>query len=110
MCPFRQFLREEAPKFARENPQIQFHASLGLGKHPVVIGSYNWGNDKVIDVVNKSPDEILKVCYQLRNTTGRKVTKIKNEVYGTTSSVQGVWTPDIKYVHAHLFILSVDMM
>eukprot|EP00750_Incisomonas_marina_P017553 INCI2223.1.p1 GENE.INCI2223.1~~INCI2223.1.p1 ORF type:complete len:150 (-),score=34.36 INCI2223.1:265-714(-) len=93
----RKFLREQAAEFARQNPQLELHAAVGAGKHPVAIGSYLYGDDKVIDMKNAEPDHILSVCTELRNTTGRKITKIKKEIYGKVDSIQGKWEPNIRY-------------
>ena len=95
-CTNRKFLREQVTDFARKNPQLQIEAVLGAGKHPIVTGSYIRGQDKVIDVKNENPAKILQTCIDLRNTTGRKVTKIKKQVYGQIESVQGKWQPDIR--------------
>jgi hypothetical protein len=84
--------------FAKANPQLKVHAVVGAGKHPVAIGSYAIGNDKVIDIKNAEPERILAVCAELRNTTGRKITKIKQELYGTVESVQGKWEPTFRCV------------
>ena len=83
--------------FAKQNPQLEVHAKVGAGKHPVAIGSYRFGDDKVVDMKNAEPDQILDVCLDLRNTTGRKITKIKKEIYGTVETVQGKWEPNIRY-------------
>lgn len=92
----RQFLRNNAAEFAKQNPQLEVHAAVGAGKHPIVIGSYAWGDDKVVDIKNADPENILNVLADLRNTTGRKITKIKKEVYGKVESVQGKWEPGIR--------------
>jgi hypothetical protein len=94
----RKFLKKEVLDFAKANPQLKVHAVLGAGKHPVAIGSYAVGSDKVIDIKNAEPDHILAVCAELRNTTGRKITKIKHEIYGAVDSVQGKWEPTYRCV------------
>jgi hypothetical protein len=84
--------------FARRNPQLKIEAVKAPGKPPVVVGSYVFGADKVVDVPNQDPDRVLQVCEELRSTTGRKVTKTKKQVYSKVPSVQGAWAPDMRYV------------
>ena len=105
----RKFLREQAAEFARQNPQLELHAAVGAGKHPVAIGSYLYGDDKVIDMKNAEPDHILSVCTELRNTTGRKITKIKKEIYGKVDSIQGKWEPNIRCV-GYSVVVAADVV
>jgi len=91
----RDFISKEFVEFAKRNPQVQCKAILGKGKHPVVEGRYVWGVNKVCDLRNKSPNQILDLVELLRNTSGHKVTQFKVPVVSKKPSIQGMWQPGV---------------
>lgn len=60
-------------KLAQENPATTFRTELKRNKHPFLRGIYLNGNEKTIDMRNKSPELIQKFAMFLRNQIGRKV-------------------------------------
>jgi large subunit ribosomal protein L43 len=91
----REFLRKGFLDFATQNPQIQCKAILGKSKHPVVEGRYVWGVNKVCDLRNKNPKQILDLIQLLRNTSGHKVAQFKVPIVTQKPSIQGQWQPGI---------------
>jgi len=69
---------------------------------PRSVARYICGNEKVIDVKNKSRDEIKEVTDVLRRQSGRKKKRLDKPVYTQSPSLQGYWRPDIQYATAFL--------
>ena len=63
------------------------------GKHPFVEGEYVSGKPKQIGVKNEDMKRIYQVMDMLKNSSGRKMTRLNRPVITQTPSVQGVWTP-----------------
>jgi hypothetical protein len=55
-------------------------------------GGYRSGKPKQVSVKNETPDRIEKVMDMMRNSSGRKITKLRKPVITAPPSVQGVWT------------------
>eukprot|EP00616_Rhizochromulina_sp_CCMP1243_P019371 CAMPEP_0118964122 /NCGR_PEP_ID=MMETSP1173-20130426/1869_1 /TAXON_ID=1034831 /ORGANISM="Rhizochromulina marina cf, Strain CCMP1243" /LENGTH=148 /DNA_ID=CAMNT_0006912545 /DNA_START=10 /DNA_END=453 /DNA_ORIENTATION=- len=89
----RQFIRENLVSWAEKNPQTQVETAIKRNKHPQLIGEYVWGEPKIVTVKNMSPEEILANAQRLRNSSGRKMTRLAEPVKSRTPSVQGVWDP-----------------
>ena len=85
----RAFVFEEFAKFAEANPAVECRSELGRGKHPVVRGSYVWGDDKVLDCKNRSSADVLKMAEVLRNSSGRKMLRFEKPVVSEKPSIQG---------------------
>ncbi len=57
-----------------------------------------------MDIKNRTIPEIMEKVARLRDTSGRKMTKIKKPVYTKRHSIQGEWQPnqilgEIKLTH-----------
>lgn len=50
-----------------------------------------------MDIKNLDPAEIAKFAYRLRNSSGRKMEKIKKPYTSEKRSVQGWWHQDLEY-------------
>ena len=85
----RAFVFEEFAKFAEANPAVECRSELGRGKHPVVRGSYVWGDDKVLDCKNRSSDEVMRMAEVLRDSSGRKMLRFEKPVVSEKPSIQG---------------------
>ena len=88
--------------WAVENPQIQVELKVRNGKHPFVEGEYASGQPKQIGIKNEDTKRIYQVIEMLKNSSGRKMTRLNRPVITQTPSVQGVWTPmlnlkDVKF-------------
>jgi hypothetical protein len=53
-------------------------------------------NERVVDVKNQNAEEVMTQVMRLRNSTGRKVVKLKTRHVTFNPSIQGSWTPDLK--------------
>lgn len=53
-------------------------------------------NERVVSVMNMTPEEVLLCATRLRNSLGRKVVKLKTRHVTKHPSVQGTWTTDMK--------------
>lgn len=62
----------------------------------IIINAAN-KNERVVDVKNLDSQEVALQAMRLRNSTGRKVVKLKTRHVTFRPSVQGTWTPDIKF-------------
>jgi large subunit ribosomal protein L43 len=87
------FIKSLLPKFAANNPQVEFAVSPRPGKHPVIIGHYINGRTKPICVRNLSPYEILQKVELLRDASGDKLQKTNKAVFSNKPSVRGIWSP-----------------
>ena len=85
----RAFVFDEFAKFAEANPAVECRSELGRGKHPVVRGSYVWGDDKVLDAKNRSSDEVMRMAEVLRDSSGRKMLRFEKPVVSEKPSIQG---------------------
>ncbi|KAH9545083.1 hypothetical protein CY35_12G030300 [Sphagnum magellanicum] len=85
------------PKFQKQNPQLEATTHLVRGHHPHLRGHFVNGNERVVDVKNKPSEEIWTQVMRLRNSTGRKVVKLKTRHVTHSPSVQGTWTPQTKF-------------
>ena len=85
----RAFVFDEFAKFAEANPAVECRSELGRGKHPVVRGSYVWGDDKVLDCKNRSSDEVMRMAEVLRDSSGRKMLRFEKPVVSEKPSIQG---------------------
>jgi large subunit ribosomal protein L43 len=87
------FIKSLLPKFAANNPQVEFAVSPRPGKHPVIIGHYINGRTKPICVRNLSPYEILQKVELLRDASGDKLRRTNKAVHSNKPSVRGIWSP-----------------
>lgn len=87
----RKFLRSGLVEFANANPQLQITAAPRNYKHPSATGYYANNRSKSVGLRNMAPVEIEKIVNDLRNSSGRKMTKIKREKETANPSVQGEW-------------------
>lgn len=51
------------------------------------------GNSKIVEVKNKTPEEIEHWLERLRHESGVKVQKIRKFWHTENPSIQGTWTP-----------------
>jgi len=79
--------------FASDNTSVEVIAQLRNGKHPYIKAEYLTGSDKQVCVKNESLQRIENVIKMLKNSSGRKITKLGEPVRTDKPSVQGVWTP-----------------
>lgn len=82
-------------QFVKDNPQIEFHSEIKSGRHPVLMGDYVTKVSKVADIKNKDMDFVLTQMARMRNTSGRKMTKISKPLKSMNPSVQGLWEQNI---------------
>jgi large subunit ribosomal protein L43 len=87
----RKFLRYGLTDFANANPQVLITAQPRNYKHPSATGHYINNKTKSIGLRKMSPKEVTEVVNELRNTSGRKMTKINYIRQTETPSVQGEW-------------------
>jgi large subunit ribosomal protein L43 len=81
-------------RFCEENPHIDVIVKVRNGHHPYIEGHYVTGSPKQITVKNlEGPSKIQQVVDMLKNSSGRKITRLKQPVMTSTPSIQGVWTP-----------------
>ncbi|CAK4660049.1 hypothetical protein LEN26_001986 [Aphanomyces euteiches] len=80
--------------FVSENPQVEFATQIKGNKHPVLIGEYITNETKVCDVKNQDIKFVLKQMQRLRDTSGRKMTKINAPVVSKRPTIQGIWQPE----------------
>jgi large subunit ribosomal protein L43 len=80
--------------FATSNPHITIIVKPRNGAHPYIEGQYITGKSKQICIKNTDENRIVEVINVLRNTSGRKITRLGGlAVRGDCISIQGVWTP-----------------
>mmetsp|Transcript_2542 Transcript_2542/g.3747 ORF Transcript_2542/g.3747 Transcript_2542/m.3747 type:complete len:141 (-) Transcript_2542:142-564(-) len=82
-------------EWAEQHPHIEFELKLrnGYGKHPFVKGEYLTGPSKQVCVKNEPIEKLYHVMEMLKNSSGRKMTRLKEPVMTQTPSIQGIWTP-----------------
>ncbi|GAB9470162.1 hypothetical protein Gpo141_00007415 [Globisporangium polare] len=83
--------------FVKENPQVNFQTELKGARHPVLIGDYITDDQKVCDVKNQEVDFVLMQLERLRNSSGRKMTRMKRPVISKRPTIQGIWQPDLEF-------------
>lgn len=89
----REFMETQLPAFQSANAQLEVEAVLNRGRHPNLHGFYRNGRDRVVDVKNQTAENILEAAARLRNSTGRKVVKLRHRHVTQQPSIQGTWTP-----------------
>lgn len=87
----RELMEAKLPAFQRANPQLEVETVLSRGRHPHLQGLYRNGRDRVVGVKNQSADEVLEHATRLRNSTGRKVLKLRHRHVTKQPSIQGTW-------------------
>jgi hypothetical protein len=113
----REFIKNGLVEFARENPQIAISTTQGPNRHPVVFGSYSTcfnatsskisvsdmilpagdGTTKEIDVKNKTSADVRAVFDKMRNSACGRVRDLRKPVISRNPSIQGIWTPSVKF-------------
>lgn len=88
----REFLRDVLPGMTKDKPQAEIETVMRRGRHPFVTGEYVHGNERVVCLRNKRPEEVKETIDSLCNTYGRKVKKIKRRTLTSNPSIQGVWS------------------
>ncbi|OQS05266.1 hypothetical protein THRCLA_20669 [Thraustotheca clavata] len=81
-------------QFVQENPQVTFETRLKGNSHPVIIGDYITKQQKVCDVKNKDIPFVMEMIQRMRDTSGRKMTKINAPVISKRPTIQGIWQPN----------------
>jgi large subunit ribosomal protein L43 len=89
----RGFIKSHLPQFAAAHPQIEFQVSPRPRKHPVIVGHYINGKQKVICVRNMEALQILKKAELLRDASGEVLKRTTKPVQSTNPSVRGIWSP-----------------
>eukprot|EP00244_Chara_vulgaris_P002040 TRINITY_DN13427_c0_g1_i3.p1 TRINITY_DN13427_c0_g1~~TRINITY_DN13427_c0_g1_i3.p1 ORF type:complete len:120 (-),score=21.65 TRINITY_DN13427_c0_g1_i3:152-511(-) len=92
----REFIARVLPEFQAKNPQLEVVTNVLRGEHPHADGSYKNWKERTVDLKNQSSSGILQQITNLRNSTGRKVVKLKSRQFTDRPSIQGTWTPDLK--------------
>ncbi|ETV94190.1 hypothetical protein H310_11896 [Aphanomyces invadans] len=80
--------------FVNENPQVSFATEVKSNKHPILIGEYITNEKKVCDVKNQDIPFVLSQMQRMRDTSGRKMTKINAPVISKRPTIQGIWQPE----------------
>uniref|UniRef100_A0A7S2RB73 Large ribosomal subunit protein mL43 n=1 Tax=Mucochytrium quahogii TaxID=96639 RepID=A0A7S2RB73_9STRA len=91
----RKFIRHDVIKFAEENPQVSVQTVLKPNRHPIIVAEYKKGPSQVHSCRNYDRDEINGIVNDVRDRTGRLITRIKKPVYSNTPSIQGEWDTDV---------------
>mmetsp|Transcript_26077 Transcript_26077/g.34227 ORF Transcript_26077/g.34227 Transcript_26077/m.34227 type:complete len:130 (+) Transcript_26077:194-583(+) len=81
--------------FASQHPEAQYKAATRPGKHPYLLAEYLKGYPQQIGVKNKTAEEVMAHVNQLRNRSGRKITKISKPVFSNRPSLQGQWNSQL---------------
>ncbi|KAJ7554801.1 hypothetical protein O6H91_05G009700 [Diphasiastrum complanatum] len=92
----RDFIENRLSTFKAENPQLEVVEQLLRGRDPYLKGCYANKNERVVGVRNLTSTDILVQATRLRNSTGRKVVKLKSRHTTGRPSIQGTWTADMK--------------
>ncbi|KAA0150462.1 hypothetical protein FNF27_03610 [Cafeteria roenbergensis] len=93
----REFLRTELAAFAEANPQLEV-AAEGRSNRPALLrGKYVCGSERQVEVSNMSASEVLAAASALRDQTGRKVTRVRENVKSSSPSIQGMWDPTTQF-------------
>eukprot|EP00958_Prasinococcus_capsulatus_P001314 scaffold115_cov304-Prasinococcus_capsulatus_cf.AAC.8 len=96
----RSFLESgQLDAFRTRNPLVEVSEHHRPGRHPCISAQYAKGGERVVDVKNKSPEEIERVVGTLRRSVGRKVQKLNRQVNTRFPSVQGTWTDSLGLIH-----------
>ncbi|KAM0004143.1 putative ribosomal protein/NADH dehydrogenase [Helianthus debilis subsp. tardiflorus] len=93
---YRAFMESELPSFKESNPQLEVVAELNRSQHPYLKGLYKNKNERVVSVMNMTPEDVLLCATRLRNSLGRKAVKLKTRHVTKHPSVQGTWTTDMQ--------------
>ena len=93
----RQYIFDNLIDWAERNPNTEVATEIVRNKHPFVRGEYLSGDPKVICVKNMDPDEIGAFVQRLRDSSGRKMTRIAEPVRSEAMSIQGIWTPTVPF-------------
>lgn len=89
----RDFLRLRLKSFAAKNPQVEFKVLTKPGFHPVIKGFYPHDNTKQICCRKWNIDVIENKLKLLINSSGKQLTKPKQNVVSSNKSVRGIWSP-----------------
>ncbi|KAL5563804.1 hypothetical protein UlMin_033551 [Ulmus minor] len=76
----RAFIESHLLAFKENNPQLEVVTEVIRGQHPHLKGIYKNETQRVVCVRNMDPEEVLDYPTKLRNTLGRKVVKMKEEL------------------------------
>ncbi|KAI3506660.1 hypothetical protein L1887_21223 [Cichorium endivia] len=93
----REFMESQLQAFKESNPQLEVVTELNRGQHPFLKGAYKNKNERVVSVMNMTPEDVLLCATRLRNSLGRKVVKLKTRHVTKHPTVQGTWT-----THLHI--------
>eukprot|EP00897_Mesotaenium_endlicherianum_P008808 jgi/Mesen1/7956/ME000422S07113 len=91
----REFVDKVLPALQSSNPQLEISTQIRRGRHPHLHGFYANKNERVVDVKNKSAEEVMEQASRLRASTGRKVKKLPTRHVTARPSVQGTWAPHL---------------
>eukprot|EP00246_Nothoceros_aenigmaticus_P015864 TRINITY_DN6864_c0_g1_i1.p1 TRINITY_DN6864_c0_g1~~TRINITY_DN6864_c0_g1_i1.p1 ORF type:complete len:131 (+),score=2.74 TRINITY_DN6864_c0_g1_i1:34-393(+) len=92
----RDFIQTILPGFVSENPQLEATTELRRGRHPHIQATFANKNKRVVDLRNLNSEEVWVQASRLRNSTGRKVVKLKTRHVTLKSGIQGTWSPDLQ--------------
>ena len=67
-------------------------------------------NERVVDVKNQNAEEIMTQVMRLRNSTGRKVVKLKTRHVTFNPSIQGTWSEDLKIWSSNYSFFTIDFL
>jgi large subunit ribosomal protein L43 len=89
----RDFLQRILPSFKVHNPQLDIAAQVKRGQHPHLTAEYANRSQRVVDMKNKEPEQILEHSLRLRGSAGRKTShRVRKRHITQQPSVQGEWT------------------
>ncbi|CAH1452203.1 unnamed protein product [Lactuca virosa] len=92
----RAFMESHLQAFKENNPQLEVVTELNRGQHPFLKGSYKNKNERVVSVMNMTPEDVLLCATRLRNSLGRKIERAieistwVSTVYGKTKGERGI--------------------
>lgn len=89
----RAFVRSGLTEYAAEYPHAEVTSTVRRGHHPHVTAHFRNGNEKTVDLRNKTEEEIKFQLYYLFNAKGKAGGgTIKNgRRFTKTPSTQGAW-------------------
>ena len=88
-APIRLWMQKNLIDFSKKNPQLKVVTEYLPNRHPILIAEYKNGEMRQVCVKNMSQKDIWEHVNDLRNTNGKKVSKISKNVYPHCESFQG---------------------
>eukprot|EP00128_Syssomonas_multiformis_P008071 Colp12_sorted_trinity150504_noHs@29977 len=89
----REYLDKHVVKFAKHNPEIAVVVEPVKALRPILVARYVNGNERVLDINNKSLQEVKQIVSSVHSQRGLKPEKINKPQFSSNPSIQGTWHP-----------------